>query len=180
LVEMQADGGAQRRMTNDSAEDMTPSWSRDGRWIYFASDRSGPWETWKVPAAGGAPVQVMRVGEGPAFESVDGEYLYYYKRHGREAGPCPLVRMPVKGGAEVQILPRVADWLDFAIAAKGVYFTPDGKTIQRLEFSSGKVSKLATLEKPLSSLCVSPDEAFVVWSQLDRYTAELMLVEGFR
>jgi Tol biopolymer transport system component len=46
---MQADGGGKRRMTNDSADDVTPSWSHDGRWIYFASDRSGRMETWKIP-----------------------------------------------------------------------------------------------------------------------------------
>jgi hypothetical protein len=71
-------------------------------------------------------------------------------------------------------------WADFAIAAKGIYFTPDGKTIQRLEFSTGKVSTLAAPEKGLVSLCVSPDEAFVVWTKYDRVSSELMLVEGFR
>lgn len=29
-------------------------------------------------------------------------------------------------------------------------------------------------------MCVSPDDACVVWSQLDRSTQDLMLVEGFR
>jgi len=89
--------------------------------------------------------------------------------------------MPARGGQEAQILPRVAGWSNFAIAAKAIYFTPDGKTLQRLDFVSGKVTTLTTLEQPqLWSLCVSPDEAFVVWRQFDRTTAELMLVEGFR
>jgi len=89
--------------------------------------------------------------------------------------------MPVKGGPEVQVLPRVAAWYDFAIAAKAIYFTPDGKAIQRLELSSGKISTLATVEKGVGAgLCVSPDEAFVVWPQLDRQSFELMLVEGLR
>ena len=136
-------------------------------------------EIWKMPANGGVGVQVTRTGGGPPLESADGEYVYYLK-YTKNDSQGPLFRAPVKGGPEVQVLPRVATWADFAIAAKGIYFTPDGKTIQRLEFSSGKVSTLATLEKPLSSLCVSPDEAFVVWSQLDRRSAELMLVEGFR
>jgi len=174
---MQADGGGQRRMTNDPADDAVPSWSHDGSWIYFASDRSGRWETWKMPAAGGTAVQVTRAGGGPAFESAEGEQLYYFKSGG---DPGPLFRVPVKGGQEIQVLPRVAGHYDFAIAAKGIYFTPDDKTIQRLDLSTGKVGTLATWEKGLSGLCVSPDEAFVVWSQFDRNSSELMLVEGFR
>ena len=89
------------------------------------------------------------------------------------------VRMPVKWPPENA--PRVEAWNAFAIAAKGIYFTPDGKTIQRLELSSGKVSTLATVDNGVDAgLCVSPDEAFVVWPQIDRNTWELMRVEGFR
>ena len=177
---IQADGGGQRRMTNDSADDITPSWSRDGRWIYFASDRSGRMETWKIPAAGGAPVEVTQAGGGPAFESVDGAFLYYFKYVVWGTDPAPLFRMPVEGGAEVSVLPRVANWGSFGVAAKAIYFTPDGNTIQRLELSTRKLSTLASMEKGFYGLSVSPDEAFVVWSQFDRESRELMLVEGFR
>ena len=161
---------------------MTPSWSRDGRWIYFASNRSGRRETWKIPAGGGTALQVTHEGGGPAFESADGEQLYYFKSSvNLDAAPGPLLGLPVKGGPEVQVLPRVMNWAAFAIAAKGIYFTPDGKAIQRLELSSGRISTLATVEKGVADggLCVSPDEAFVLWRQA-RGTAELMLVEGFR
>jgi hypothetical protein len=127
-------------------------------------------------------MQVTHEGGFSAFESADGEQLYYSKGSGNmwAVSTSPLFRMPVKGGAEVQVVPKVANWAAFAIAAKGIYFTPDGKTIQRLDFSSGKISTLATLDKGLGGLCVSSDEAFVVWPQLDHASAELMLVEGFR
>lgn len=180
IYAMQADGGSRRRMTSHPADDITPSWSYDGRWIYFGSDRSGRMETWKMPAEGGVPSQVTRAGGGPAFESPDGEYLYYFKMSGLGSAPAPLFRMPVRGGAEVAIVPRVANWASFGVALKGVYFSPDNRTIQRLEFSSGKVSKLVTPDKVIHSVCVSPDEAFVTWAQIDRESAELMLVEGFR
>ena len=72
-------------------------------------------------------------------------------------------------------------WHNFAIAAKAIYFTPDGKSLQRLDFATGKVSTLTTFEKYQFGLCASPDEVFVVWGQEDgNGTAELMLVEGFR
>ena len=178
---MQADGGGQRRLTNDPVDDFTPSWSHDGRWIYFASDRTGRTEVWKIPAAGGAAAQVTHGGGGGPVESADGEYLCYYKGSGHGLSPGgPLFRMPARGAQEAQILPRVAAWVAFAIAVKAIYFTPDGKSLQRLDLATGKVSTLTTFEKPQWSLCVSPDEGFVVWGQFDRNAAELMLVEGFR
>jgi Tol biopolymer transport system component len=67
------------RLTTEAARDEAPSWSRDGKWIYFASQRSGRWETWRVPAGGGEAVRVTRTGGGTAFESSDGQSVYYIR-----------------------------------------------------------------------------------------------------
>lgn len=172
-----ADGGTPRRMTDHRANDFIPIWSRDGRWIYFSSDRSGRFEIWKMPAGGGQAVQVTRSGCAAALGSPDGKYIYCVK----EFGPSGLFRMSVEGGEEKQVLPAVAKWESFGVTAKGVYFTPDTKTIQFLDTATGKVSTLATLDKPVTGgLSVSPDDAYVVWSQVDRDTQDLMLVENFR
>lgn len=53
-----AGGGAERRLTNDPAPDALPRWSRDGRWIYFTSERSGNWQIYRVRAEGGEPERV--------------------------------------------------------------------------------------------------------------------------
>lgn len=68
------------------------SWSRDGKWIYFQSDRSGQWRIWKVPAEGGSAVQVTQNTGGAAFESVDGKYLYFTQT----SSNLRLFRMPVR------------------------------------------------------------------------------------
>jgi eukaryotic-like serine/threonine-protein kinase len=171
-----ADGGTPRLLAEDA---YVPSWSRDGRWIYFASGRSGREEVWKMPAASGPAAQVTRNGGGAAFESADGKYLYY-DRH-LYSDPDPIYRMPVEGGQEVEVVPRLYTWACFGVTAKGVYFMPDSRTIRFLDPGSGRVSTLATLDKARTlGLCVSPDDRFVVWSQEDRLTSELMLVDNFR
>ena len=59
---------------------MAPSWSRDGKWVYFTSKRTGRYEVWKVSAEGGKAVPVTRNGGGAAFESPDGKSIYYTER----------------------------------------------------------------------------------------------------
>jgi serine/threonine protein kinase/Tol biopolymer transport system component len=42
------DGAAPVRVTSDAALDWSPTWSADGRWLYFASDRGGSVNLWRI------------------------------------------------------------------------------------------------------------------------------------
>jgi Tol biopolymer transport system component len=64
-------GGAPRQITNDPGDDLVPSWSRDGRSIYFASTRTGKYQTWKMSPRGDELVQVTQDGGTYAKESLD-------------------------------------------------------------------------------------------------------------
>ena len=43
------------RLTNHPADDLVPSWSRDGRSIYFGSTRTGSYQIWKVSREAASP-----------------------------------------------------------------------------------------------------------------------------
>jgi Tol biopolymer transport system component len=55
-----ADGGKPERLPGTQSRDGLASWSRDGKWIYFGSNRSGKSQLWKVPVGGGDLVQIDR------------------------------------------------------------------------------------------------------------------------
>lgn len=74
-----ANGGSARRVTEDRTHGSVPSWSRNGRWIYFKSRATGTHEVWKIPSGGGHAVQARRDGGLVAFESLEGNALYYTK-----------------------------------------------------------------------------------------------------
>jgi WD40-like Beta Propeller Repeat len=73
-----------------------PSWPSDGRWIYFASDRTGGSEIWREPADGGQETQITHQGGFDPRESQDGKVLYYLKQRNRAA----IWRVQPEGGAE--------------------------------------------------------------------------------
>ena len=72
-------GGKPKRLTNNPASDTAPSWSRDGRWIYFLLQPQRREPVWKVPADGGEAVRVTRKGGALALESLDSQWIYYTK-----------------------------------------------------------------------------------------------------
>ena len=92
-------GGKARRLTGHDSNNVRPSWSHDGQWIYFGSDRTGDWELWKEPAQGGQPVQLTRKGGREGFESEDGKFVYYVRGFGL-AGlwKVPTELCPPSGG----------------------------------------------------------------------------------
>ena len=93
--------------------------------------------------------------------------------------------MPVSGGEESQVLPSVTQRA-FSLVNEGIYFIQGagvyGKpSIQFLSFATGKVKTVARMTAPASEgLSVSPDGRFLLFSQADERSSDLMLVENFR
>ena len=53
LYKVPAGGGDAYPITLHEAHDQMPVWSRDGKWIAFASDRYGNFDVFVMPASGG-------------------------------------------------------------------------------------------------------------------------------
>ena len=142
---VRADGSGR---TISVAEGLVPSYSRDGKWIYFASDRNDDFQVWKVPSSGGRPIQVTHQGGFAALEGLDG-YLYYAKSR----YPTPEVwRIPLAGGDEelVSAHVRPRTWSSWTVTRTGILFVEDlrdGKTSLSLYDPSKKmVRDLAPLQ----------------------------------
>ena len=72
---MDAEGGVPRRLTNEPSSEGIPAFSRDGRSVYFSSDRDGRQHIWRRPLEGGPAVRVARTGAG-AVESHDANIFH--------------------------------------------------------------------------------------------------------
>ena len=184
-----AEGGAHRQITQGYWTDLRPSWSHDGRWIYFGSNRSGKSQVWKSSTTGEGIRQVTLDGGWESFESHDGKTLFYTKGGYFSPG---LWSMPVAGGIEVAY-PQLSSVRPgfWAIADQGIYFV-DFAGVQHNEpvplkffsFQTQQVSQIGTLEKIRStadcSFSVTRDGRWIAWKGTDRYESHLMLIDNFR
>jgi Tol biopolymer transport system component len=168
--------------TFPGADNGTPSWSRDGQWIYFHSDRSGgKFQLWKVRLQGGSPVQVTRNGGAFAAESTDGRFVYYSK-----SDVSGIWRMPSSGGEETRILDQPEEWdsRSWALTRDGIYLLKQTRlkpNIEFFEFATRKTILISRLNAPASlGLDVSPDGKSIVFVRHDAYESNVMLVKDFR
>jgi Tol biopolymer transport system component len=169
------------RLTNEPSDDISASVSHDGKWIYFASRRTGRLEVWRMPAAGGEPVQVTRKGGWIPQESHDGKVVYY------EVPDSPDVwKVAIGGGEETRVLGPVAE---FTVAPEGIYFIETGTRLQGgstgnslkfFSFARGTTEKVADIKlRSQVGLSVSPDGRYVMAGLIDPSVCDLMLVENF-
>lgn len=177
------DGGPAKRLVSDSSSDIVCDWSGDGSSIYFASNRSGQFEIWKLPATGGDPANVAHSGTTEAYESPDGRFLYFAKK--TDAGGKSLWKVPVGGGTETPALSRAETWESFNVAASGFYFLvrEQGRrfAIEHFSFKTTKTETVAEIRfRYESEFSVSPDGRWVLFSKPEVSWQDLMLVENFR
>ena len=107
------------RLTFDDGLQIGATWSPDGRFIAYSSDRGGKFDIWVQQVSGGDPVQITK-GPGHNWQpdwSPDGKYIVYRSENG-EGG---LFVIPALGG----------EGLERKIAAFGYYprWSPDSSQI---------------------------------------------------
>jgi Tol biopolymer transport system component len=157
-----------------------PSWSHDGRWIYFSSLTTGRHEIWKVPGSGGKAVQVTRAGGYTAFESPDGQHLYYT----RSAGKSKLCRSGLDGSEETEIAEDVIV-RGFVLTSEQIFYLRQENnhglaTLRSLSLKTGRSAPITALTTALSlGLSVSPDRKYALYTQIDHEGSDLMLVDDF-
>jgi Tol biopolymer transport system component len=182
-----AGGGVTRRLTRHPATDRFPSWSRDGRWVYFSSNRSGSLQVWKAPAdeAETGAVQLTKGGGVSPVEAADGTTVYF----GRQGPPGTVWKVPAGGGEETRVGNFTVNgrrYLNFAVGAQGIYYASSSDAIHWFElwlyrFSTGKSERIRRIETMFwQGLSVAPDDRWLLFVAAQDDHGDLQMVENFR
>jgi Tol biopolymer transport system component len=184
-----ADGGHLRRLTSGPSVDGLPSWSGDGRWIYFSSTRAGviP-DSWRVSSDGGEAVRFTHNGGFEPNESSDGRHLYYLHRY---PGPSAnltarLMRASLADGQEEVALDRVRPFL-WSVTDTGIVFVtrePDFDAIDVYRFSDRRVARVGRLGFRIpgiyTRMTASRNGRWALATEMVRFDSDLMMLDNFR
>src|SRR5262245_14863319 len=178
------------RESDPFSEDM-PSWSTDGKVVYFSSNRTGNVEVWKESwPPGGTAVQVTQHRGASPITSSDGRWLYYVK-----GGPNSIWRLPIthENTAAPSTEERVLGPLDGLLTyswtltpGELLFFVidPSGRScdIRGYGLRSGKLRSVVNglPFKTPSDLTASPDGRWLLYWQTDRSESNVMVADSNR
>ena len=171
------EGGSPRRLTHGQGDSAMPTWSHDGRWIFFNTDVPG-FPIWKVPAQGGDPVLIREPGGDSVSESWDGKALYYYR-------DGTVWTCDVNGKNEEPVI-KAPDFQSFRACGNDVCvmdrtvtpgrFTRYDPVTKRKQTKDGDFGPQTFIS---SGMDVSPDGRWVIYTRADSVESDIMLVENF-
>jgi Tol biopolymer transport system component/DNA-binding winged helix-turn-helix (wHTH) protein len=182
LHSVAADGGSPaKRLTSDAFNNIRPSWSIDGRWIYFGSDRNGGWQIWKVPSSGGTAIQLTFGGGYEPVVSRDGRRVYYAKQ-----SIDGIWVVPAEGGEEVQVVSRGRQ-LNFDVAENGIFLLHGSAkpqaTVEMFSFARQQLEVVARLPadvRPRGYVSVTGDGTSMLYQRFDQYRSDIEMLPGIR
>jgi Tol biopolymer transport system component len=176
------EGSSPRPLTSEPSSEETPSWSRDRRSVYVSSNRSGMFEIWKIAIDKTAPpLQLTHGGGINPRESADGKRVFYVRRND---SALEIWSVEANGGAEMRVLGPIRSRAGWAPDQNGMYFIEPSGQIAYHRFATASTSPIVTMRGasyPYNpGLALSPDGRWLLYAQIDRYGADLMLAENFR
>ena len=102
------DGGAARQITKEPGDHRAPSWSHDGRWLYFSSALGDSRDIWRVELTTLARERLTRAGSGlTAVELPNGRAILYQPlttAHTQDAQDAAVFAQPFDGGEPRQVV----------------------------------------------------------------------------
>ena len=173
-----------RPVLSDRFNNVRPAWLHDGKWIYFASDRTGDYQIWKVALAGGALTQITWSGGLDPIVSPDGRHLYYAKQPPVQG----IWEVPLEGGPEVRVVERGRS-LAFGVADTGIFImdasaTPQA-TVEMYSFASRKLVLVERLPAGLRFsggpyFNVTRDGRSMLYVRFDHWMSDIEMLPGVR
>jgi len=168
------------------SRELFPSWSHDGKWIYYASRRTGRFEIWRWAPDSGETQQMTTTGGDRPFESADGRTLYFARSID---GVWTLFEQPLAGGPDRPLGLKLAFWNYVPVRDGLIYMAPrQGPrppfTFEVRFFDAATRRSRLIYSLPMvdaaPGLSVLPDGKTVLIGSVMHYGQDLMRLDNFK
>jgi len=140
-----------------------PTWTNDGKAIYFTSDQNGDFDIFKKNLETEAIEQVTQHGAAILFEGFKNKNAYIIKNN-----TDGLWKIDYSDkNQERLIIPNIVvqDYNSISVKKNGIYYTPSDKnTINYYDFSTQETKVIKNLPNLVTSFSVSNDEESLLYS----------------
>lgn len=179
------DGKGARQLTADSKANLSPALSPDGRFIVFASRRTGRYEIWRMEMDGSNLVQLSANGGDHPQCLPDGSGVIYESESEGAANQTQLWKVPLMGGTPERL---------FDFAASNAAIAPDGQQlvceldhpatkehgVGIVALATGQLLKFLKLSPAAGSLAWMPDGKAILYidRQSENHQFKLQSIAG--
>jgi len=184
ILIVDAHGGDPRLTVVGDANNSVPSWSHDGKTLYFASDRTGQYEVWKLDLSSGKQEQITKNSGFAPLESADGKTIYYAKTQFQNPG---VWSVPAAGGDETLVSTsiRPGTWANWSLADGEIYFVEEGPgnvaMLSAFELKTQRMRQITMLGRFPFWLAVDKDGSRAAFDRADSEDAtSIVELEDFR
>jgi len=165
-------------------EPSVPSWSQEGKWIYFIAG-SGPngARIYRAAPEGGEATPLSTLsGYGPV-ESFDGERVFFAVHNGKKALLESASLKPTGTETSLKGMPVLSFGGNWAVVRDGVYFFPADSpgTLSYFNFATQEVRPIYEVGRgAFYGLSISPDGRYAIYAKIEGISSDIMLIDHFR
>jgi Tol biopolymer transport system component/DNA-binding winged helix-turn-helix (wHTH) protein len=173
-----------RKLMTGTGEASVPSWSHNGKWIYFigGSHDAGGERIYRVsPEGGRAAVLSSARGYAPQ-ESLDGQSVYFAMVSGENTTLEVASLNPTGTEFRMENMPPLSWGGNWTLVRDGVYFFPANaaKSLSFFDFATKQVHPVFhTSGDVFYGTSVSPDGRYILYAQTDNPQSDIMLIDNF-
>ncbi len=175
-----------RKLATNITDIVVPSWSHDGKWIYFLPGGTSRHGIYRCPANGGDAVLLAALPPGDLGhdpkESFDGETVYFATTW----NDFKLEMVSIKRPDMISVVDsriKVCCYGNWTVASGGIYFVPSEapKSLRYFDFKTKEIRSIFEIDKSFGQgIGVSSDGRWLLYTQYDEPNANIMLVDPFR
>jgi Tol biopolymer transport system component/DNA-binding winged helix-turn-helix (wHTH) protein len=173
-----------RKLVTNLTGVIRPSWSSDGKWIYFRSEEPGRAGVYRCPASGGDAIPLTKDINGiNPQETFDGKTVYFASDNDRST--LKQVALPAQPGTESTVdgMPRMKATELWTLTRSGIYFIPAEapRSLRYFDFATTQVRPIFEVGTDFGDgLSVSPTGRWILYSQMSDTSGDIMLVDHFQ